>query len=107
MPNADRYIASRGEITTNYFNGDQNTRYYPEFFTFDQSEIIPSYATFNYSYINPSIVRKMVDFVPLEYSYALYIGDTDEMSAVFNGFKEKGVVANEHLADPNIGWPKK
>ena len=107
MPNADRYIASRGEITTNYFNGDQNTRYYPEFFTFDQSEIIPSYATFNYSYINPSIIRKMVDFVPLEYSYALYIGSTEEMSSVFNGFKEKGVAANTHLADPNIGWPKK
>lgn len=107
MPNADRYIASRGEITTNYFNGDQNTRYYPEYFTFDQSEIIPSYATFNYSYINPSIIRKMVDFVPLEYSYALYIGSTEEMSSVFSGFKEKGVAANTHLTDPNVGWPKK
>lgn len=107
MPNADRYIASRGEITTNYFNGDQNTRYYPEFFTFDQSEIIPSYATFNYSYINPSIIRKMVDFVPLEYTYALYIGSTEEMGELFEGFKKDGVAANEHLADPNIGWPKK
>ena len=49
----------------------------------------------------------MVDFVPLEYTYALYIGDTDEMSEVFEALGEDGVVTNEHLADPNIGWPKK
>lgn len=107
MPNADRYIASRGQISTNYFNEEENTRYYPEFFTFDESQIIPSYSTFNYSYINPSIVRKMVDFVPLEYTYALYIGDTEEMGEVFEGLGESGVVSNAHLADPNVGWPKK
>jgi hypothetical protein len=107
MPNADRYIASRGQISTNYFNEEDNTRYYPEFFSFDDSQIVPSYSTINYSYINPSIIRKMVDFVPLEYTYALYIGDTDEMSEVFEALGEDGVVANEHLADPNIGWPKK
>jgi hypothetical protein len=105
MPNADRYIASRGEITTNYFNGDQNTRYYPEYFTFDQSEIIPSYATFNYSYINPSILRKMVNFVPLEYKYALFVGTTEEMSATFDDLKKDGVVTNDNLLDKENGWP--
>lgn len=107
MPNADRYIASRGETTTNYFNADQNRRYYPEFFTFTEEQIVPSYASFNYSYINPSIIRKMVNFVPLEYSYALFVGDTEEMGTVFEGFKEKGVAANANLADASIGWPKK
>lgn len=106
MPNADRYIASRGQISVNYFNEDQNTRYYKEFFTFDESkEIIPSYATFNYSYINPSIIRKMVNFVPLEYSYALFVGTTEEMSSVFEGLEEDGVVTNENLLDKENGWP--
>lgn len=107
MPNADRYIASRGQISTNYFNEDENTRYYPEFFTFAEEQIVPSYATFNYSYINPSIIRKMINFVPLEYSYALFVGDTDEMSEVFDGFKEKDIASNAHLTDASIGWPKK
>lgn len=107
MPNADRYIASRGQISTNYFNEDQNSRYYPEFFTFSEEQIVPSYATFNYSYINPAIIRKMINFVPLEYTYALFVGDTEEMGTVFEGFQEKGVAANAHLADANVGWPKK
>ena len=107
MPNADRYIASRGQISTNYFNEDENTRYYPEFFTFAEEQIVPSYATFNYSYINPSIIRKMINFVPLEYSYALFVGNTDEMSEVFDGFKEKDIASNAHLTDASIGWPKK
>ncbi|MBQ3019040.1 MAG: hypothetical protein IJD77_00440 [Clostridia bacterium] len=106
MPNADRYIASRGQISTNYFNETENTRYYKEFFQFDESEIIPSYATFNYSYINPAIIRKMVNFVPLEYSYALYVGDVEEMRDVFGGLQDGGVVTNENLKSDE-GWPRK
>lgn len=106
MPNADRYIASRGQISVNYFNEDQNTRYYKDFFSFDEDkEMIPSYATFNYSYINPSIIRKMVNFVPLEYSYALYVGSTDEMKSVFADLEDSGIVTNEHLLDKDSGWP--
>lgn len=107
MPNADRYIASRGQISTNYFNETENTRYYKEFFEFDDSTIIPSYATFNYSYINPAIARKMLNFVPLEYTYALYVGDVDEMRDVFGGLQESGAVTNEHLKTDENGWPKK
>jgi hypothetical protein len=106
MPNADRYIASRGQISTNYFNEKENTRYYKEYFQFEDSEIIPSYATFNYSYINPAIIRKMVNFVPLEYTYALYVGDVEEMRGVFGGLQESGAVTNEHLKSDE-GWPKK
>lgn len=106
MPNADRYIASRGQISTNYFNEKENTRYYEQYFQFDDSQIIPSYSTFNYSYINPAIVRKMINFVPLEYTYALYVGDVDEMRTTFEGLQEGGVVTNENLKSDE-GWPKK
>jgi hypothetical protein len=106
MPNADRYVASRGEISTNYFTEKENTRYYKEFFSFDESkEMIPSYAAINYSYINPSILRKMVNFVPLEYKYALFVGTTEEMSATFDGLKKDGVVTNDNLLDKENGWP--
>ena len=47
----------------------------------------------------------MVDFVPLEYSYALFVGDTDEMRAVFGQLEEKGI--NDHLLDETKGWPRK
>jgi hypothetical protein len=67
--------------------------------------MIPSYAAFNYSYINPSILRKMVNFVPLEYQYALFVGTTEEMSATFDGLKKDGVVTNDNLLDKENGWP--
>ena len=59
----------------------------------------------NYNYINPSLQRKMVDFVPLEYTYALYVGDTDEMKEVFDGLKSLNI--NAHLLDTTVGWPAK
>ena len=50
----------------------------------------------------------MVQFIPLEYTYALYIGDTDQMSEVFDGLGERKVVNNDHLNDAaTMGWPKK
>ena len=106
MPNADRYIASRGQISTNYFNERENNRYYPEFFQFDESTIIPSYATFNYSYINPALSRKMLNFVPLEYTYALYVGDIEEMRTAFGSLEENGTVTNENLKTDENSWPK-
>ena len=111
MPNADVYYASRGQTDCNYLHGDdksnQNRRYYPEFFQFDESQLVPSYATFNYSYINPGIKRKMIDVVPLEYTYALYVGETSEMKTVFDKLGETKVVDNDHLLDAKTGWPKR
>ena len=105
MPNADVYIASRGRKTNNYYSEKQNHSYHRNFFTFGEDEIIPSYAAQNYNYINPQLIRKMVDFVPLEYSYALFVGDTEEMGAIFDGLKGNGM--NEHLLDETQGWPRK
>lgn len=106
MPNADKYIASRGRKSVNYFSEQGNRRYYDEFFQFSEDELVPSYAVFNYSYINPSLERRMIQFVPLEYSYALFIGDTDEMGAAFADLKENGILTNDHLThDDTRGWP--
>ena len=106
MPNADKYIASRGRKSVNYFSEKGNSRYYEEFFQFSEDELIPSYAVFNYSYINPSLERRMIQFVPLEYSYALFIGDTDEMGAAFKDLKDSGKLTNAHLNDETTrGWP--
>ncbi|MBR2384439.1 MAG: hypothetical protein IKA99_02400, partial [Clostridia bacterium] len=105
MPNADKYIASRGRESNNYFAEEHNRKYHSGFFTFGEEQIVPSYAAMNYNYINPSIERKMVDFVPLEYTYALFVGDTDEMKAIFSGLESLNF--NAHLLDTTTGWPVK
>ena len=106
MPNADKYIASRGRKSTNYFSEKGNSQYYDRFFQFEQEELVPSYAVFNYSYINPSLQRRMIQFVPLEYSYALFVGDTDEMGTAFKQLKEDNILTNAHLAnEETMGWP--
>ena len=46
----------------------------------------------------------MVDFIPFEYSYALYVGDVKEMKERFGELKEYGFVTNEKLLDKNNGW---
>ena len=107
MPNADTYVASRGRRSNNYYSEECNRLYHKGFFTFEDGDITPSYAAMNYNYINPALKRKMVDFVPLEYTYALYVGDTDEMGSVFGRLKNEQIVTNAHLADETTGWPKK
>ena len=105
MPNADEYVASRGRRSNNYYSEKCNRDYDEGFFTFGEDEIVPSYAAMNYNYINPSLHRKMVDFVPLEYTYALFVGDTDEMKSIFDGLESKNI--NAHLLDTTQGWPAK
>ncbi len=108
LPNADKYIASRGRKSNSYFQEEDNRKYFDKYFQFDDSQLVPSYSTINYSYINPGIHRKMIDFVPLEYSYALYIGETDEMKQVFTGLQKDGILTNAALTktDESV-WPKK
>ncbi len=106
MPNADTYIASRGRKSNNYYSEEANRMYHKGFFTFTDEQIIPSYASINYNYINPQVIRKMVDFIPLEYSYALFVGDTNEMGAVFGRLKDDKILTNEHLLDETKGWPR-
>ena len=108
LPNADRYIASRGRKSNSYFNEEANRKYHEGYFSFDESQLVPSYSTINYNYINPGIQRKMIDFVPLEYSYALFIGDTTQMKQVFTDLQENKILTNTSLTktDESV-WPKK
>ena len=106
MPNADRFVGSRGRHSTNYFSEDTNRRFSEKSFHFDDSDYVPSYAVLNYNYICPVVVRKMVDFIPLKYSYAIYIGSTDEMGEAFGDLMASGKLTNESLVD-GTGWPKK
>ena len=108
LPNADNYIASRGRKSNSYFNEEANRKYHEKYFSFDESQLVPSYSTINYNYINPGIRRKMIDFVPLEYSYALFIGDTTQMKQVFTGLQENKILTNTSLTktDESV-WPKK
>ena len=108
LPNADRFIASRGRKSNSYFQEECNRKYHEGYFSFDESELVPSYSTINYSYINPGIQRKMIDFVPLEYTYALYIGETYEMKEVFTTLQNDGILTNASLTktDDSV-WPKK
>ena len=48
----------------------------------------------------------MVDFIPLSYSYALYIGETTEMKNIFGTMRESETLTNSQLVDGS-GWPKK
>lgn len=105
MPNADIYNASRGRKSNNYYSENQNSLFNSKFFDFDEADYIPSYAAMNYNYVNPALHRTMVDFVPLKYSYALYIGDTTEMKTVFNGLSDNNILTNAHLLDETQGWP--
>ncbi len=107
MPNADEYVASRGRKSNNYYSEEQNRLYKDIYFDFGESEITPSYAAMNYNYINPSLHRKMVDYVPLKYSYALFVGDTDEMGSVFGRLADEKILTNDHLTDTTQGWPAK
>lgn len=108
LPNADKFVASRGRKSNSYFSEEANREYHEGYFSFGEADLVPSYSTINYSYINPGINRKMIDFVPLEYTYALYIGETDQMKEVFTGMQKSGTLTNESLTktDETV-WPKK
>ena len=106
MPNADVFVASRGASSCSYYQEDTNRQYIPTLFDFAESQVIPSYSAFNYNYINPGVRRRMVDFIPLSYSYAIYIGETTEMKNIFGTMRENGMLTNSQLVDGS-GWPKK
>ena len=51
----------------------------------------------NYNYFSPAVTRRMVDFVPFEYSFALYIGRVEEMRERFGWLKENKTIENKGL----------
>ncbi len=98
-PNATQFNASRGYTSTSITeraNTTVNSYMYEE----DYGKITPSCWVSNYNYINANLTVKMVDFVPLEFSYALFAGDVDEMRDAFNDLAETGKMVKKELA-----WP--
>lgn len=96
-PNANKFNASRGRTSTNLSekaNGEVNSNIYQE----DYSKITPSCYVNNYNYLNTSITVKMTDFIPLEFSYAIFAGEVDEMREAFNALQESGTMVKKELS---------
>lgn len=104
MPNADYYIDSRGQPSCAY-SDRQNCTYSKRFYDFGD-KLTPSYAASNYNYMNPQLRRRMIEFVALEYQYAIYVGDVSEMREAFANAKEQGLT-NDNLTLSENTWPKK
>ena len=96
IPNVQRFSASRGYKPTTYSLG-YNNNYDSNIYDLSSYRLIPSMYVDNYNYFSPSVTRRMVDFVPFEYSFALYIGSVDEMREQFATMKEKGTIKNEGI----------
>lgn len=96
MPKADGYHASRG-VTTTCYEALDNHYYNTGIYNIWGKKYIPSEYVGNYNYLSPSSVLRMVDFVPLEYEYAVYVGTVEEMSAKFKALKEGEKLDNTGL----------
>ncbi|MBR2320708.1 MAG: hypothetical protein IKA57_01060 [Clostridia bacterium] len=96
IPNVERFSASRGWKTTSY-KLLYNHHYDVNIHDLRDLRLIPSAYVDNYNYFSPGVTRRMVDFVPFEYSFALYVGTVDEMREKFGKLKEDGTIKNEGL----------
>lgn len=96
-PNADKFNASRGKTSTSFDEKD-NTLVNDYMYKEDYSKITPSCYVSNYNYINTSITVKMTDFIPLEFSYAIFAGEVDEMRTAFNNLQESGKMVRKELS---------
>lgn len=96
-PSADCFVASSGTPTTKYMS---NQITHPDFYVDDYSGYIPSCYTNNYGYLNTSIRCKMTDFVPMEFSYALYAGTVQEIKSAFRQLEVGNV-----MEPAKITWP--
>ena len=102
IPNVERFSASRGWKTTSY-TLLYNHYYDINIYDLRDLRLIPSAYVDNYNYFSPGITRRMVDFVPFEYSFALYIGRVEEMRERFGWLKENETIKNEGIDN----WAKK
>lgn len=96
VPNSDFYGASRGWASTAY-DMIHNHSYNKEFHYVPRGEYVPSAYAVNYNYCSAPVIRRMVDFVPFEYEYAICVGTVDEMRGNFLCLKEAGTIQNEGL----------
>lgn len=98
-PSAHSFKASRGYTSIKYADKNNHTTH-KDFYDDDYSSYVPSCYANNYGYLNTGIICQMVDFVPLEYSYAIFAGDVTEMRSAFKKLKSSG-----ELVAANLSWP--
>jgi hypothetical protein len=93
MPQVDYYTASRGYKSILY---SELANHVSETWK-DETKYIPSAHVTNYNYFSPGIHVKMLDFVPIEYEYAIFVGKIWEMKEAFGVLQEQGKIDNSTL----------
>ncbi|MBQ8405012.1 MAG: hypothetical protein IJX09_00015 [Clostridia bacterium] len=93
MPKAFQYSASRGWRSTSYAFW-ANQQYSSYFHDLTGLKYVPSAYVNNYNYFSAVSLLKMADFIPLEYEYALYVGNVDEMRSIFQNYRDKQLIEN-------------
>ncbi len=96
MPGADMYRASRGWTSIQY-SLDVNHHYYQKIHGVLDGKYVPSAFADNYNYMCPVTNMRMLDFIPIEYEYAVYVGTTAEMRQQFDALRTAGFLENENL----------
>ena len=95
MPKMDSLVASRGYTSTYYLQG-YNSEYNADIYNLSVKRI-PSMYVSNYNYCCPSVIRQMVDYVPFEYTFALYVGTVSEMKDTFAELKKDKEIPNDGI----------
>lgn len=95
MPNMDNLVASRGWTTTLY-TMIANHYYNSNIYQLDGPKYPSAYVN-NYNYCCPSTIRRMADFVPFEYTFAVYVGTVEEMRDTFGQLQESKAITNESM----------
>ncbi|MBQ8429305.1 MAG: hypothetical protein IJX30_04350 [Clostridia bacterium] len=95
MPNVSKYIASRNGTSSIYEEAD-NCRI-SAVHDLPPCEYYPSAYVFNYGYLCPCDLLTIKEYEPLEYDYALYVGEIAEMRSYFNQIEKDGLITNEGL----------
>ncbi len=98
-PTADYFNASRGWSSIRYYDGPNSTPH-NDFYKGDINDFVPSSFANNYDYASTAINCQMIDFVPLDFDYALFAGDVVEMKAAFKKLNTSGEMTRK-----NIAWP--
>lgn len=98
MPQADYYAASRGVTSTSYERLENHISASWQ----GNGKYIPSAYVTNYNYFTSGIFANMLDFVPIEYEYAVYVGTVWDMREEFSSLQERNVIDNAGLT----AWQK-
>ena len=96
MPNADCYNASRG-AKSSYYEALDNSSYNSIIYNLHGYKYFPSAYVTNYNYLSSSSRLRMLDFVPLQYEYAVAVGSVEELGTTFGKMAKDKTITNEGL----------